>query len=201
MIVALLLAGCTSASQSPNLYSTAAVPTTASATAPSTTAAAPNLNAGPTAIADGDCPFIATTTAAADVGMRLARSTVIARAGKPIGCQFFAVQGQSYDQSEHLPGPNQPAIEITAARYGSELAANNAMVEQSRVDKKAYTSLLNGTIPGVSYQITFDPVDGPGQDWAYAYLAGPGQTTVVTVKIAMTNPALNARAVAADLKL
>jgi hypothetical protein len=148
--------------------------------------------AGPTTSAEGSCPFLDQQTAAGDVGMRLARTTVESSGGKPVGCNFYALQGSPLSESEHLPGPNQPAIRITSTRYPDAAAAHNAMVRAA--GQQAQQAKV-GTLTGLAFQVEFDPAD-KGKDWACAFTKGD---TLVVVTTAVTTPSFNAVALANDI--
>ena len=154
------------------------------------------VRTGPTAAADAPaCPLLPTQTAANDVGMRLARLQVLRVAGAVSGCRFYALQGSPYSSSEHLPGPNQPAIAIDVIEYASAVAAHNAMVLRARAGTGAHqVSLPTGQV-GIVYQTDFDPADH-GRDWACAVARG---TTLTVVTTAVSRTSVNAVSLAGDV--
>jgi hypothetical protein len=149
------------------------------------------LNAGAITTTATDCPLIAEATAADALGQRLARVTVQSAAGKVVGCQFFDVQGTALAASEHLSGPNQPALQITSARYANATLAHNAMVRTAEAGANAHQS---GT--GLAYQTTFDPIDGANHDWAFTFAKG---ATLVVVRTNEADSELNAEGIGAAL--
>jgi len=149
--------------------------------------------AGPTTAAGArSCPLMATRTAADNVGMRLARITVLRSGGTVIGCNFFALQGSPLATSEHLPGPKQPVISIVTSRYRTELAAHNAMVLLARAGTSGSQVQLRGGTVGVVYRTAFDPQDR-GRDWVCAFARGAELTVIKTV---VTDTSVNAVALA-----
>ena len=114
------------------------------------------------------CPLLSATDAAQLGGMRLARIQVLKRGTSVAGCRFFAIQGSYLAESEHLPGPNQPVIEIQTSRYATELDAHNALAVASTrgADQNQYP-VATGAV-GVAYRTTFDPQDG-NRDWAFGF--------------------------------
>ena len=114
------------------------------------------------------CPMLSATDAAQLGGMRLARIQVLKRGTSVVGCRFFAIQGSYLAASEHLPGPNQPVIEIDSSRYATELDAHNALavISTKGTDQNQYT-IATGIV-GVAYRTTFDPQDG-NRDWAVGF--------------------------------
>ena len=140
---------------------------------------------------DGLCPYLTEATAVTNVGMRMARQSILSRAGKPIGCDFYA--DPAWAASEHLPGPNQPVLTISSSHYADSTSAYNAMVLISRAGTEAHQSDLPDGQVGISYRTRFDPADG-AQDWAYVFAR---QNIVVTVLTAQTAAELNPRGVAA----
>jgi hypothetical protein len=120
--------------------------------------------------------------------MRLAKERVLTSGGKQIGCEFFAIQGSPLATSERLPGPNQPVLRITSARYASALEAHNAMVLLAEAGTNPQqVTVARGNI-GLAFQTDFYPPD-QGTDWACAFTAG---TTLVVLHTVVTSPALNA---------
>jgi hypothetical protein len=167
-------------------------------TAPSIGPTAP-VSTGPTTATRADaCPLLPVQQAADAVGMRLERIMLLRSDGKVVGCRFYALQDSPLHNSEHLPGPHQPAIEIETVRYHSADAAHNAFVLIARRGSNPQQATI-GSTTGVCFQAEFYARDH-GQDWACAYNIGP---TVVVVRTVVVSPALNvievARAVAQRL--
>jgi hypothetical protein len=153
-------ASSTPASSGPATKPPSVTPTGPTGTAPTTSAAAA-------------CPLIPEAQAADLLGQRLARVATQTAGGRTVGCQFFDVQGTALAASEHLSGPNQPALQISSAGYATAVMAHNAMVLTAEKGANAHAS---GT--GIAYRTTFDPVDGANRDWAFAFTVG---TTLVVV--------------------
>jgi hypothetical protein len=126
------------------------------------------------------CPLLSATDAAQIGGMRLARIQTLKRGTSVIGCRFFAIQGSWLAQSEHLPGPDQPVIEIASTRYVSGLAAHNALARVSTKGSDQNQYNVTADVVGVAYRVAFDPADGP-RDWAFGFSKG---TTLVVVRTA-----------------
>jgi hypothetical protein len=101
----------------------------------------------------------------------MGRITALSAGGKPIGCRFYADQDPSYRASEHLPGPNQPVMQIVSSHYADATAAHNATVRIAQAGHNAYQANLGVGIEGISFQTRFDPADG-NRDWAYAFRKG-----------------------------
>ncbi len=183
--------GCSSGDAAPT-------PTTSTATQTVTSTRPPPpsgpVDTGPTKVATApSCPVLAKQSAADKVGMRLARITVLTSGGRTVGCRFFALQGSPLSQSEHLPGPKQPAIEIVSTRYSSDTAAHNAFVRLAqREGSNLQQASIVGQAPGVCFQTEFYAAD-KGMDWACAF--SKAKITVV-VRTVVTIPALNAILVA-----
>jgi len=187
------LTACSSASGSaPATVSVTVIQTrTPSASASPSAIATGPISAGPTTSAAGSCPLISEADAADALGQRLAGVAVQSAGGKVVGCQFFDVQGTALAASEHLSGPNQPALEITSAQYATPTLAHNAMVLTAQAGVNAHAS---GT--GVAYRTTFDPIDGANQDWAFAFATG---TTLVIVRTNEADSELNAERIGAAI--
>lgn len=115
--------------------------------------------------------------------MRLGRITVLRAKGKLVGCRIYALQGGPLARSEHLPGPNQPALEVTTARYTSAVAAHNAFVRVARRGHNPEQAGLGHGIVGVCFQSDFYPKDH-GNDWACA--ASKGRLTVLVRSVDTT---------------
>lgn len=200
VVPACLLLACTSGGQTG--VTTAPAPTrTVVRTETTTPSIGPTdpVSTGPTTAAPaGACPLLPTQEAADRVGMRLERITVLRSGGRVVGCRFYALQDSPLHNSEHLPGPNQPAVEIETVRYHSADAAHNAFVLVARRGSNPQQARI-GSTTGVCFQTAFYRRD-QGRDWACAYNLGP---TVVVVRTVVLSPALNvievARAVAQRL--
>jgi hypothetical protein len=196
--LALAAAGCTSSGDpAPTVTNTRTVVGTTTNT-PSVGSTAP-VSSGPTTAARAAaCPLLPEQLAADRVGMRLERITVLRSGGKVVGCRFYALQGSPLHNSEHLPGPNQPAIEIETTRYASAIAAHNAFVLDARHGTNPQQATIGRTV-GVCFQIAFYRHDH-GHDWACAFSRG---STKISVRTVVVSPALNvvevARAVARRL--
>jgi hypothetical protein len=197
LLAAVLLGACTSNGGTP--IASAPVPTRTvthtRTTTPDPAAAAP-ISTGPTTVATAPrCPFLAQQSAANRVGMRLDRITVLTSAGRTVGCRFYALQNSPLHDSEHLPGPHQPAVELTTTRYRSAAAAHNAFVLTARHGTNPQQADISLDNPGVCYQIDFYPRDN-GKDWACAYSVGK---TAVVVRTVVVSPALNVILVAREV--
>ncbi|MGI8760769.1 MAG: hypothetical protein ACR2LF_05665 [Jatrophihabitantaceae bacterium] len=189
--VAALLSGCTSGAARPVGSSGTTTTRTQTLTRTPSVDVSP-IGTGPTTSAVGTCPLLDEQTAAGNVGMRLAKVTVSRSGGKVVGCDFFALQGSPYSHSEHLPGPNQPAVRLQSSRYADATAAHNAMVLLADHNHNGQPAQIAAGLTGVLYQTEFDPTDH-GQDWACAFSKGD---TLVVVTTAVTKSSLNAVAVA-----
>jgi hypothetical protein len=192
VLAVVLLASCTSgggtSSSSPSVRTE-----TVTQTRPATGAPTAPISTGPTrATTAATCPLLGKQEAADHVGMRLARITVLHSGGKVVGCRFYALQNSPLSQSEHLPGPKQPVIEITTVRYPSELAAHNAFVRVAEQGRNTQTASIVGQAPGACFQTDFYAKDD-GKDWACAFSKGD---TMVLVRTVVTSPALSAILVA-----
>jgi len=114
------------------------------------------------------------------MGMRLGRLTVLRSNGAIVGCRFYALQDGSLHESERLPGPKQPVVEIVTERYGSAVAAHNAFVLAARAGANPQQTPLGSGRIGVCYQTHFYPKDH-GQDWACGASVGTVRVLVSTV--------------------
>lgn len=191
----LTLSACTSGSSGGEGSSPAAGPTATSTGAGSTAAATPSA-AGPTiAAAARSCPFVTAAFVKNTMGMRLGRLTVLRTGGRTVGCRFYAIQGSPLHDSEHLPGPRQPVVEITTERYGSATDAHNAFVREAEVGRNPVQTTLGAGRTGVCYQTAFYPKDR-GQDWACGVSAGRTRVLVRTVD---TTGAFSTAAVTKDV--
>jgi hypothetical protein len=136
--------------------------------------------AGPISHTDAACPLLDVTDAAGDSGMRLGRTVVLSASGRTVGCDFYS--DPAWAASEHLPGPDQPAISIRITHYAATTPAYNAMMRTAeRSGSSAHSQNLNAAIKGVLYRTTFDPADG-NQDWAYAFADGADVVTILTAQ-------------------
>jgi hypothetical protein len=141
-----------------------------------------------TAANAASCPLLRMDAAAEAIGMRLARIERLSQATMVIGCRFYALQGSSLSQSEHLPGPNQPALEITVTKYATATPARNAAVALATAGANPHVVTLSGAVAGDVFQTTFDPTDGKS-DWVLVFNKG---ATLVTVKTAIADTSLDA---------
>jgi hypothetical protein len=120
--------------------------------------------------------------------MRLARVEVLTRGTAAAGCRFYALQGTALTQSEHLPGPNQPALEIVSTPYANETTARNAAVAVATAGTNQQVVTLTGGIAADLFQAAFDPVDG-NNDWQLVFNKA---ATLVTIKTAISDSSLDA---------
>lgn len=171
------LAACTS-SGTPTTY------TTQTTTITHTSSADPNpIDTGPTRATSAEsCPFVGKHYVHYTIGMRLGRVTVLRSGGRTVGCRFYALQNSYLHDSEHLPGPNQPVLQITTQRYHSAVAAHNAFVRLATAGRNALQVPLGGAT-GVCFQTDFYPKDA-GTDWACA--VNNGSTAVVVHSVDTT---------------
>jgi hypothetical protein len=193
----LLLCGCSHGSKAGGAASTVNITTTETETlpAPATSSHGP-VDVGPTTTTTTACPILSAATAAADEGVRLGRITTQLIGATAVGCEFYADQDPSFKASEHLPGPNQPVLQIVSSRYTDEITAQNAMVAIAKAGQNIDSSNpISADVPGAAFQVMFDPADG-SNDWAYVFRTG---TTVVTVTTAQTDTSFDAREVAAAI--
>jgi hypothetical protein len=138
------------------------------------------LPSGSVSRADGPCPLVGLDDVAGDSGMRLKRMVVLSAAGRTVGCDFYS--DPAWAASEHLPGPDQPAVSIRITRYAATTPAYNAMMRMAeRSGSSAHSQNLGAASKGVVYRTTFDPADG-NQDWAYAFVAGADVVIILTAQ-------------------
>jgi hypothetical protein len=188
MASAAALAGCTSSGSPAPTTSTEFQTITQTRPAPTPKTSGP-VSTGPTTAADvSSCPLLDKQSAADTVGMRLERVAVLKADGKLVGCRFYALQGSPLAVSEHLPGPNQPAIEITATRYPDATSVRAAFIALAEKGRNVQRATISDGNVGLCFQTDFYAMDH-GADWACAYGDGP---TLVLVKTVVTSPALNA---------
>jgi hypothetical protein len=133
------------------------------------------------------CPWLDQQAAADRVGMRLERITVLRSDGHVVGCRFYALQNSPLHNSEHLPGPHQPAIEITTTRYANAAAAHNAFVVLARRGRSVEQAKIGAGAVGLCFQTAFYPRDH-GRDWACTTSLGD---TLLVVRTVVVTPALN----------
>lgn len=196
LVAAGLLLGSCSSSGTSSPATRTQPPTTVTATRTTSASAAAPLSTGPTtAVGASRCPYVAKQSAADRVGMRLDRITVLRSGGRIVGCRLYALQNSALHESEHLPGPHQPAIEITTTRYASAVAAHNAFVLAARKGTHPQQATVSVDNTGVCYQIPFYGKDD-GRDWTCGFSVG---TTAVIVKTVVVSPALNVILVARDV--
>jgi hypothetical protein len=196
VLCAIALAGaftvtaCTSGSTPAPVTTTQTITRTQAPPPPPSSSGTPTgpIAAGPTTTAEATCPLLDEPTAADALGQRLDRITVQTAGGKTVGCRFYDVQGTDLATSEHLSGPNQPALQISSATYATPTLAHNAMVMTAEKGVNAHP--VNG---GIAYLTTFDPADGPNKDWAYAVTKG---TTLVVIETNQGDAELDAERVA-----
>lgn len=197
LLAAATLAGCTSRSGgTPYSPVTSTIVETTTAPAPPT---AP-VDTGPTTAASATtCPLAGTEFVHTTLGMRLSRLTVLHSGGHVVGCRFYPLTHPTLQcpasclQGEHLPGPNQPVLEITTRRYPSSVAAHNAFVLVARKGSNPEVVELGGGVQGVCFQTAFYPKDR-GTDFACATSKG---TTTLLVRSVDTTGADSIRAVTA----
>jgi hypothetical protein len=185
---AVVLTGCggggSSAAPSTS-FSTIVTTVTSSA---STTPTGPLDTQSVTATTAASCALVSTDSAADSIGMRLARVEVLTRGTTSAGCRFYALQGTALSQSEHLPGPNQPALEIVSTAYANETTARNAAVAIATAGTNQQVVTLTGGVAADLFQAAFDPTDG-SNDWQLVFNKG---ATLVTIKTAVTDSSLDA---------
>jgi hypothetical protein len=125
------------------------------------------------------CPLATTDFIRNTMGMRLGRVTRLHGNGLT-GCRFYALQDSSLHNSEHLPGPNQPVVEILARRFGLPFEARKAMLFLAQVNKNGQHVPLAKGGGGACFQTNFYPKDH-GQDWACAAVKGRTEVVVHSV--------------------
>jgi hypothetical protein len=111
------------------------------------------------------CQFASATAVRNTMGMRLGRITRLTGT-RVSGCRFYALQGSYLHAKEHLPGPEQPVLEIVTHRYASAREAHNAVVLIARSGHNPQRESF-GKIEGACFQTNYYPKDH-GQDWACA---------------------------------
>jgi hypothetical protein len=194
-LAAALLTGCTAHSAAPAGPSSP-VPTTTTVetiTKPPPTANQRPIDTGPTKASSApDCPLGGEQAVANKIGMRLARIQVLSTGGTVRGCRIYALQHSPLATTEHLPGPHQPAVEVTSARYVDADAAHNAVARLADRGRNPQRVHITPGVVGACFQTTFYPRDH-GRDWACAFAKG---TIAVLVRTVVVSPALDAIAVA-----
>lgn len=147
------------------------------------------LDGGPTRVTGAArCPLLDRAFAQDTLGMRLARITVLRSGGRLVGCRIYALQNSPLHNSEHLPGPHQPAVEVRLARYRTSVDAHNALALVAGRGSEPQQHDFGRGASGVCFRIVFDRADR-GRDWACGFSA---RTTLVIVRTVVTSPALNA---------
>lgn len=187
----LVLAACTHASRTLPATTTTTTRTIPAPTSTSTGA----IDVGPVTSAAGTCPYAGSPAVADALGIRLGRQAVLSAGGAVVGCQFFATTDPAFVASEHLPGPNQPVLQILSSKYANATAAHNAMVATGTAGVSPHSATVTGGIVGVAYQTTFDPSDG-NQDWAFVFSVGANLVTVIT---AQSDSELDAQVIAGQV--
>jgi hypothetical protein len=112
------------------------------------------------------CPLASESSVRDTIGMRLGKITRLRGGGIVSGCRFYALQGSPLTASEHLPGPNQPVLEIIVHRYGTAFTAANVVTLTARSGHNPHRVSL-GKTKGACFQTNFYPKDH-GKDWACA---------------------------------
>lgn len=197
LLAAATLAGCTSRSGgTPYSPVTSTIVETTTASPPPT---AP-VDTGPiTAASATSCPFAATEFVHNTLGMRLSRLTVLHSGGHVVGCRFYPLTHPTPQcdatclQGEHLPGPNQPVLEVSTTRYPSPDAAHNGFVRVADAGTNPQQVQLGGGIVGVCFQTDFYPKDR-GTDYACATSKG---STALLVRSVDTVSAYNTKNITA----
>jgi hypothetical protein len=190
-ICGIAVGACTSAHHAPRGTVTNVRTVTATRTVGATERRTAPVSTGPTTAATASsCPWLERQAAADRVGMRLDRVTVLRSGGHVVGCRFYALQNSPLHGSEHLPGPHQPAVEITTTRYASAGAAHNAFVRSARRGHDVQRTEIAHNV-GLCFQTAFYSHD-KGRDWACAVNLG---NTLLAVKTVVVSPALNVIAV------
>ena len=188
-LTALVLTGCGAGGASaPASTSVSTIVKTINPSTPAPVATGPLNTAAVTAATAASCPLLTIDSAADTVGMRLARIEVLSQGQTPAGCRFYALQGSALSASEHLPGPDQPALEINVARYANPTTARNAAVAVALAGTHQEVVSLTGGVQGDVFQTAFDPTDG-ANDWVLVYNNG---ATLVTVKTAVSDTSQDA---------
>lgn len=185
----LVLAGCGGGgSPAPASTSYSTIVTTVAPSSGAATPTGPVDTQSVTATNAASCALLPTASAADSIGMRLARVEVLTRGTTAAGCRFYALQGSALAQSEHLPGPNQPALEIVSTPYANETTARNAAVAIATAGTNQQVVTLTGGVAADLFQAAFDPTDG-NTDWQLVFNKG---ATLVTIKTAITDSSLDA---------
>jgi hypothetical protein len=196
LIGAVTVAGCSPhhASAAPStIYST--IVHTVPASTPTAVPTGPLDTTAVTAADATACPLLTQATAADSIGMRLARIATLTQGSTVVGCRFYALQGVALTKSEHLPGPNQPALEIVTSTFTSAVAARNAAVALAEAGTNQRVVTLSGGVMGDVFQTTFDPADGPS-DWTLVFNK---DAKLVVVRTAVTDDSIDAVGVGNDI--
>ena len=136
------------------------------------------------------CPLVSEAFVHQTVGVRLGRLAVLRSGGRVVGCRFYAQQRPDSQcdatclAGEHLPGPNQPAVEVTTQRYASATAAHNAFVLSAGTASSVTQTDFAGTT-GLCFETAFDPQD-KGDDYACTVNKGATLVLVRTIDTAHT---------------
>jgi hypothetical protein len=174
-------------------YSTSTIDRTQTRTITPSAAGTGPLDVRPTAVADAhNCPLLEEQAAADMLGMRLARIEVLRQGGTTIGCRFYALQGSPLATSEHLPGPNQPVVQITSSAFADTHAAYYALARLADAGTDQAQYPIRVGIIGVAFRTGLDPSDG-AKDWAVAFNKS---STLVVVKTAVIDTSADALAIA-----
>ena len=165
-----VLAGCTSSPAGRDRVTH--VPTSRSTLTPATTHAPMHETAA------RSCPLASTLFVRNTIGLRLGKITRL-RGGGIAGCRFYGLQDGSLSQSEHLPGPNQPVLEVVVRQFDSAVDAHNAVVARATAGRQAHTVQF-GRVRGACFQTAFYPKDH-GEDWACGANLGKVEVLVYSV--------------------
>jgi hypothetical protein len=139
------------------------------------------LPAGPTTVtAAAACPLLRQQFVANTIGMRLARITVARNRGRVTGCRFYALQHSALHDSEHLPGPHQPAVQITIVRYPTATSAKSGVAAHVALGTAAQRARFGPDTFGACFRAAFYAPDH-GTDWGCAVGAGTDEVLVQTV--------------------
>jgi hypothetical protein len=189
LLAAVAVAGCTAhhpSSAPSTIYST--IVHTVPGSTPSAVPTGPLDTTAVTAADATACPLLAQGPAADLIGMRLARIATLTQGSTVVGCRFYALQGAALTKSEHLPGPDQPALEIVTSTFASAVAARNAAVALAEAGTNQQVVTLSGGVMGDVFQTTFDPTDG-SSDWTLVFNR---DATLVIVRTAVTDDSVDA---------
>ncbi|MCU1655424.1 MAG: hypothetical protein JWO57_80 [Pseudonocardiales bacterium] len=124
------------------------------------------------------------------VGMRLDRTTILLQQGHAVGCNIYSLQNSPLQVSEHLPGPNQPAIQVLTTGYHSAVEAHNALALAASATGSTNPQQVRITGAdgvGVCFQTAFAAGD-KGKDWACGLTRN---TVLYMIRTVVLSPALN----------